>query len=939
MSHIKKYTHCFILLFSVCFFYSCSNDSAVEQRRQRAESAQGDILIGIVGEAGANFFLQGVEYAVEEVNEKGGVQGRKIKTVLRDDHGDPKEAKIIAKEFASNMDIVAVIGHRSNETAAAAAIVYEHAGILFLSHGAKAPSLTMHKTRYIFRNIPALDEFGIAMAKRAAKDENMRRVIVFHERNDEQKRLADIFKKRAVEEGLTIVATRSYFSGQKDFKDIIAQLKEYQSDDEEDAYDSAIICGKIPEAAQLVKQLQEMSLKMFKKNISIIGGDGMDSPELYVIAGKASEGVLVPTVFRSDYPDKKTQDFVKKFRKQNELPPDIWAAQGYDAIHLLAHAMKKNSARTPDQIAASLRYLTKWKGVTGSYSFFPQENTRQEEMPEGDIKGKEIYFKKMSKGHFVFLGQPKSYNEDLFNYLPGTSLRLPIQEPVTSLDPGFVRSSSDVELCEQLFLGLTGFDPETNKPVPELAESIPVGKVNHTVYTFRIRDGIKWTDGTSVTAHDIVWTILRNLHPDTASPNAEELFVIKNAEAFHRGELKDPSKLGIYVFDNKTITFILKHPTPSFPALVSLPAYRPLPRPVIEQYKEKWTEKEHIVTNGPYKLVSIQEREGVFLKKNDMYYQAEDVKIGAVRYFNTEQHSMGLALYKNDDLDVMGGGYLGVPLEDVARIKKGPLKDEYNQEKADAFLPCTYAYIFNTTQSPVDNPLVRKAFSAVISRQLLIDVAHAAIGEPASTCTPKTLFTTVSSEEQKTPPLLYSPDQARKWLLEAGYPEGEDFPSISLVTGDSVFDQKIAEAVKRLLKHYLNVDVRIEQVKGSKLEYRNKITSGKQPKAHMFMAEICADYPDPAAILNKFISTASFPPMDWHNDTFTQLIREAGTLVDPDQREKKYQEADNILTRDDAVVMPLYHNEPFFLLKPRVQGWKQASMGGQQLHKCSLKNN
>ena len=945
MLNSKKCIH-FILLFAVCCLYaSCTDESVGKQKRRHFQATQDDILFGIVAEsAESGFFLQGVRCAVEEINQKGGVLGRKIKTVHRYDQGDPKKAKSIAKEFTANKDIVAVIGHRNNDTAAAAAIIYEHAGLLFLSHGAKAPSLTMHKTRYIFRNIPAQDEFGLAMARYAGKDENINRIVVFHERNDEQKLLADIFKKKAVEEGLTVVATRSYFSGQKNFKDIIAPLKGYQADDQEDLYDTAVICGELPDAALLVKQLREMSQEMFGKNISILGGDGLDSSELYVIAGKASEGIVVPTVFRADYPDKITRNFVKKFREQNELLPDTWAAQGYDAIHLLAHVMKKSMAITSEQLAISLRYLTKWKGVTGSYSFFPQEKSAQGKMPQGDIKGKEIYFKKMINGHFVFLNQPTDYNEDLFNYLSGRSLRLPLHEPITTFDPGFVTSSSDRELSEQLFLGLTGFDPETNRLVPELAEIIPEGEGNHTLFTFTIRDGVKWSNGDPVTAHDILSTIKRNLHPDTESPNVEDLFVIENARLFHYGKLKRNARLGVYVYDNQTVTFVLERPTPSFPAMVSLPAYRPLPKSVLAQYETGWrnfgTEKD-IVTNGPYQ-VTFYEHEGIALKKNEKYYLADDVKIQEVRYFHIEQPSMGMALYKNDELDVMGGKYLRVPLEDIAEIKKGPLKDEYHQEKADGSLFCTYAYVFNTKLPPVDNKLVRKAFSAVINRQLLIDGAYGTLGEPATTCIPETLFTAFSPEELETTDALFSPEQAGQWLedalKEAGYPEDDGIPPVKLLISGSVVDRKIAEAVKQFFDHYLEVDLQIEQLDGSRLDYRKAMTSKKRiGQTHVFMTEVCAEYPAPAAVLDKFLSAAWMPPVSWKADeTVISLVQEAEGMDDLYQREKKYQEADTLLVRDQAVVLPLFHAKPFFLVKPRVKGWKHAAMGGQQLQNCSL---
>ncbi|MCI5123233.1 MAG: hypothetical protein D3925_01835, partial [Candidatus Electrothrix sp. AR5] len=139
-------------------------------------------------------------------------------------------------------------------------------------------------------------------------------------------------------------------------------------------------------------------------------------------------------------------------------------------------------------------------------------------------------------------------------------------------------------------------------------------------------------------------------------------------------------------------------------------------------------------------------------------------------------------------------------------------------------------------------------------------------------------------------------------------------------------------------KHYLEVDLEIEHTGGTKLDYRKKIASGWAKDAHMVMTEVCASYPDPAAIMNDFVSNSSFSLITSENQSPVDLIREAGTLGDPYQREKKYQEADRILTHEEAVIMPLYHERPFFLVNQRVKGWKYASMGGQQLQDCSMKN-
>ncbi|EDN65853.1 Bacterial extracellular solute-binding protein, family 5 [Beggiatoa sp. PS] len=117
-------------------------------------------------------------------------------------------------------------------------------------------------------------------------------------------------------------------------------------------------------------------------------------------------------------------------------------------------------------------------------------------------------------------------------------LRLPLKNPVKTLDPGWAYTPAQIEVVEQLFLGLTDFDPKTYEVIPQLATSWKANK-NGTVYTFKLRQDVKWTDGKPVTAHDIAWTIWRNLALETELPYVFTLYLIKNAEALHKDSRKD----------------------------------------------------------------------------------------------------------------------------------------------------------------------------------------------------------------------------------------------------------------------------------------------------------------------------------------------------------------------------------------------------------------
>ena len=909
-SNCKQYFLFFIFLIVLPVVLSaCNAPLNHEERAQRVRKSEGDILIALVQTSlPSNFLLEGVEMAIDEINQQGGLlDGRKLVFVLYDDKGDPVEAEKISRKIAKNKNIMAVIGHRNSSAAIPASIIYEKAGILFISYGANAPGLTQYSVHYTFRNIPTNNDYGIAIADFIHK-KGLKKIMLFHDRDMTQRNLADIFKKEAVTRGIEVAATRSYFRNEKDFKELVNSLQE------KEGVDSVALFGLMPAAAYLLKEMEEMGVKL-----PIFGGGGMDYPDLFTIAGNSAEGVTLPTVFNPLYPDQKTRTFVKKFQKRFNLTPDKWAAQGYDAVSLLAHTIQKSGSLIPAVLASYLRFMEPWHAITGTYSFIPQ----------GDIKDKEIFFKKVQNGKFVF-DREQSGKSDLFNYIEELTLRLPLQEPVTTLDPALVRNEGDVEIAEQLFLGLTGLDPTTNKPMQELATKWEK-KLNDTRYHFTLRKDITWTDGTPVTAHDVLWAIQRNLDPKTASPQVEELFILKNAQDIYLGK-KRTSQLKVYAPDDFSLVFDLEHPDPFFPARVSLPIFRPLPKLIITQYKDDWTDPDTIQTNGPYRPIEWQKNLGIFLKKNQQYFAVDKVSIPEVRYFVVAQSPVGLAMYKNNELDVMGGAYLSLPVAAIPSIKQGSLYNQYDNVPT----ACTYTYLFDTKRAPVDQPLVRKAISAAIDRQLLIDAVHSGVGEPATSCTPPALLNIPQDNanddaDDAEVKITFNPEQAKKWLAKAGYPNGEGFPELTLVTENSEDDKKIAEGIKMMLNHFLHISVKVKTKKR-----KEDKTVMDEESAHITLFKACSDYPTPDSILKKLQKKTT-----WTSNTFNRLIRSTRYFTKTQQQQEAYKtaykQADKILCQDEVAVLPIFHQISPVLIKPKVQGWQQATRGGQQLEQCFFK--
>jgi len=501
-----------------------------------------------------------------------------------------------------------------------------------------------------------------------------------------------------------------------------------------------------------------------------------------------------------------------------------------------------------------------------------------------------------------------------------TVLRLPLQQPVPTLDPGLAEDSTSIEVIEQLFLGLTDFDDDTAEVIPELASDWSVSADGLTV-TFRLREA-RWSDGRPVTADDVVWAARRNIAPATASPYAFMMYGLRNAEAINTGKLADAARLGVEAPDARTVRFSLARPAAYFPAVAGMWMLRPLPRRAIEAHGAAWTEPAHIVTNGPYRLREWQRGNRLMLQRNPDYFAAASVRIPEVHYLIVPESSTGLAMYENGELDLLGSSYLSVPTPDIPRLKADPV---LGAQFAIQPAMCTYYFGFNTARPPMNDRRVRKAFSAAIDRRLLIERIVRGGQRPATTFTPTPVFGAV-------PPgagvgIGHDSQQARRWLSEAGYPGGKGFPEVVLMYNTAEAHAQIAQAVQQMWRRELGVTVRLENQ-----EWKVYLqTTLRSDGPHIFRMAWCADYPDANNwLMEVFHPGKSTNRVHWHNPEFAHATEQAQAVQDPQERRRLYRRAEQILTEDEAVIAPVYFYTRVTLTQPYLQR-KLAPMGGNHI--------
>ncbi len=501
-------------------------------------------------------------------------------------------------------------------------------------------------------------------------------------------------------------------------------------------------------------------------------------------------------------------------------------------------------------------------------------------------------------------------------------------EPPT-LDPALTEDTTSVWLVEQMFLALTDYDDDTLEVVPELATSWDISE-DGTVYTFHMRDDAKWVqlvgdqvvDLGPVTANDVVYGILRTLDPRTAAPysyvpttvlvGAEE-FAFADATALSAEELDAlRDGVGAKALDEYTVEFTLKQPAAYFPAMTSLWIFRPQPQAAIDEYGDRWIEPGLIVTNGPYLLQQWGHGSHLKLIKNPLWYDADKVQIEVLNAPIVAEASTGMAMYENGEIDFAGDPGWGPPLPDMDRIKADPvLSTEL------AILPrlCTYYYGFVNTKAPMDNDLVRKAFSYAIDRQTLIDTLLKGEQVPANSFTCPGIFGNVGGDPEVG--LLFDPEKARQALADAGYPNGEGLPPITLMINQSEAHLQIAQAIQAMWKEVLNVEVNLEQQEWAVYLGTLKPDSPDEDKPHIFRMGWCADYLDANNWLADVLhSTSTSNYVRLLNPDFDALVEQAQVESDPDARAALYKQAEIVLNNEVTAMAPIYFYTRVDLTKP-----------------------
>jgi|GEM_PF-1721798 len=354
-----------------------------------------NIDIGIVrsGFSMGNF-IKGVKLAVSEVNDSGGVFGRKFELHTKVTKGQLEKARQVAEEIKNNERIRVVLGRQPSRNVIPVINVYEKAKIVFLAISASNLNVIRGNMQFVFRQLPNNDVYAKSLAG-YCKQKKYKNIALLYNRTTYNEEISYAFRDYIVKDNMRIVFEKSFFKNKNDFLEIAANLRKIKP--KPDVIFSPI---SVKQSVNLIDDLRAMGV-----NLPIVATDSLNTTEFLDLVSEKESNLVIPTIYNLFSEKIENVKFVDTFRDKYGHPPDAWSAQGYDAIKLLAHVIDNESHSTvPANIAASLTHIEPFQGAGALYAY----------QDDGEIKNRPIYFKELKHKEYILLKNTQQEEELLY---------------------------------------------------------------------------------------------------------------------------------------------------------------------------------------------------------------------------------------------------------------------------------------------------------------------------------------------------------------------------------------------------------------------------------------------------------------------------------------------------------------------------------------------
>lgn len=494
-------------------------------------------------------------------------------------------------------------------------------------------------------------------------------------------------------------------------------------------------------------------------------------------------------------------------------------------------------------------------------------------------------------------------------------LKVQVGPDPETVDPALNSAIDGGNMILHAFEGLLTLD-ENGQLKEGQAESWETSEDGLT-WTFHLRDGLKWSDGTDLTAEDFVYSWQRVCDPNVAAPYAET--VLGMVKGYDEAVAGDITKLDVQAPDEKTVVVNLANPCSYFGELAAFATLNPVQQATVEANGDAWaTSADTYISNGPFMMTEWVPGSHITFSKNPNYWNAEAIKLDKLEFELIEDSNAAYSAYTSGEVDMIKD----VPTEEIPSLQGN---DDFHVEPIIG----TYYVSLNLQKEYFQDARVRKALSLAIDRNYVANTLMQGTYSPASSIVgPGWLDTDGSSFAENAnggTPYIDNDnfdanlEEAKKLLEEAGYPNGEGFPQIEYTTNDAGYHKVVAEYLQQAWAA-IGIDLKVNIV-----EWASFTPMRRNGEFDVARNGWVGDYTDPSNILELFCTTNGNNDGKYTNADFDAAIEDSRVTTDATTRSADLHKAEDTLMNDAGCIPIAYYND-FWLQSSKITGsWHSAN--------------
>ncbi len=430
-------------------------------------------------------------------------------------------------------------------------------------------------------------------------------------------------------------------------------------------------------------------------------------------------------------------------------------------------------------------------------------------------------------------------------------------------------------------------------------------------WTFHLRDGLKWSDGSDLTANDFVYSWKRVCDPMVAAPYAET--VLSMVEGYDKAIEGDLDALQVAATDNNTLVVTLSAPCSYFGSLAAFATLSPVQQATVEANGDAWaTKAETYISNGPFYVSDWVPGSYIMMTKNPYYWNADAIKLDGIKWNLIEDSNAAYSAYQTGEVLMIKD----VPTEEIPSLK----------ENADFYVDPiigTYYLSMNIDREPFNNADVRKALSLAIDRDYVANTLMQGTYSPAGNLMGpgwidtdgKQFKDNANGGKEYIDTTNYEADleEAKQLLADAGYPNGEGFPTITYSTNDAGYHKVVAEYLQQAWAE-LGIDLQVDIV-----EWASFTPMRRNGDYDVARNGWVGDYSDPSNMLDLFYSTNGNNDGKFNNADYDAAIELSRTTLDAAERSTALHNAEDVLMEEAGCIPVAYYND-FWLQSDKITG-------------------